>query len=109
MALFSLFIRCGDVGSLVTQSEGSSPYDAVRAFLKSGILRDLTAKALDWPQDISLRDVYIFVPLDGLPNAYYCGLGARGKYVEINLFQTAQRSTLDERYCGPKKKVVRLR
>jgi hypothetical protein len=69
----------------------------------------MTAKALDWPQDFSLRDIYIFVPLDGLPNAYYCGIGARGKYVKINLFQTAQRSTVAERYCGPSKKVVTLR
>lgn len=109
MALFSLFIRCGDVGSVVAQAEGTSPYDAVRAFLKRGVLRDMTAEAPDWPQDFSLRDVYIFISLDGLPNAYYCGLGARGKYVEINLFQTAQRSAITERYCGPKKKVVTLR
>jgi hypothetical protein len=109
MALFSFFIRCGDVASLVTQFEGASPYEAVRTLLKRGILRDMTAQAADWPQDFSLRDVYIFIPLDGLPNAYYCGLGARGKYVEINLFQTAQRSTVAERYCGPTKKMVTLR
>jgi hypothetical protein len=109
MALFSLFIRCGDVGSFVTQSEGASPYEAVRALLKRGDIRNLTEKAPDWPQDFSLRDVYMFIPLDGLPNAYYCGLGARGKYVEINLFQTAQRSSIAERYCGPSKKVVTLR
>jgi hypothetical protein len=109
MALFSFFIRCGDIASSVAQFKGTSPYDAVRAFLKSGVLRDMTAKAPDWPQDFSLRDVYIFIPLEGLPNAYYCGLGARGKYVEINLFQTSQRSSIPERYCGPRKKVVTLR
>jgi len=109
MALFSLLIRCGNLGSLVAQSEGASPYDAVSAFLKRGVVRDMTAKAPDWPQDFSMRDCYIFIPLEGLPNAYYCGLGARGKYVEINLFQTVQRSAVAERYCGPRKKLVTLR
>lgn len=109
MALFSLFIRCGDLGSFVAQSEGASPHDAVRAFLKQGALRDMTAKAPDWPQDFSMRDSYIFIPLNGLPNAYYCGLDAQGKYVEVNLFQTVKRSTVAERYCGPRKKLVTLR
>jgi hypothetical protein len=109
MALFSLFVRCGEIGSSVAQSRGASPYEAVGAFLKRGVLRGITATAPDWPQDFSMRDIYIFVPLDGLPNAYYCGLGARGKYVEINLFQTVQRSAIAQRYCGPKKKVVTLR
>ena len=109
MALFSLFVRCGDLDSFVAQFRAASAYEAVGVLLKSGLLRDLTAKAPEWPQDFSLRDVYVFIPLDGLPNAYYCGLGARGKYVEINLFQTVQRSSPSERYCGPKKKVVTLR
>jgi hypothetical protein len=109
MALFSLSVRCGDLGSFVAQFHGTSAYDAVGALLKRGLLRDITAKAPEWPQDFSLRDVYVFIPLEGLPNAYHCGLGARGKYVEISLFQTVQRSAMAERYCGPKKKVVTLR
>lgn len=109
VALFSLFIRCGDLGSLVAQSAGTSPYDAVRAFVKRGILRDMTSKAPDWPQDFSMQDCYIFIPLEGLPNAYFCGLGAQGKYVEINLFQTVRRSAAAERYCGPKRRLVTLR
>lgn len=109
MALFSLFVRCGDLDSFVTQFRAASAYKAVGALIKRGLLREVTAKAPEWPQDFSLRDVYVFIPLDGLPNAYYCGLGARGKYVEITLFQTVQRSAPSERYCGPRKKVVTLR
>jgi hypothetical protein len=51
----------------------------------------------------------MFIHLDGLPNAYFCGLGARGKYVEINIFQTVRHSSAAERYCGPRKKTVTLR
>ena len=109
MAMFSLFVRCGELGSFVAQFEGASPYEAVGALLKRGVLQDVTGKAPEWPQDFSLRDVYVFIPLEGLPNSYFCGLGARGKYVEINIFQTVQRSSTSERYCGPKSKVVTLR
>ena len=109
MPLFSLFIRCKGVGELVTQSKGSSPYDAMVNFLKTPCLRNLTAKHADWPNDFSMRDNYIFIHLDGLPNAYYCGIGAKGKYVEINIFQTVKRSSPSQRYCGPRRKNVQLR
>ncbi len=110
MPLFSLFINCEGIGNYVTQCQGSSPYDAIERFLQTDTsLRSFTANHADWPNDFSMRDNYIFIPLDGLPNAYYCGLGANGKYVEINIFQTVKRSLATQKYCGPRKKVVHLR
>jgi hypothetical protein len=109
MPLFSLFIRCDGVGELVTQSRGANPYDAIKKFLSTNTLRTMTAVAPDWPADFAIRDCYAFIPLQGLQNAYFCGLGAQGKYVQINIFQTAQRSTADQRYCGPRRKMVTLR
>jgi hypothetical protein len=109
MALFSFFVKCGPETSFVTQVEANAPYEAVREFLRTPVLKAYLEKLDGWPLDYSIRDTYMFIPLEGLTNAYFCGLGARGKYVEINLFQTAQRSSAEQKYCGPVRRLVNLR
>ena len=109
MALFSMVIRCEGIGESVSQYEAGSPYRAVAALLKSSVLRDMTAKHPEWPTDFALRDIYAFIPLAGLSGSFFCGLGAKGKYVGISIFHTAQRSKQADRYCGPQRKTVVLR
>jgi hypothetical protein len=69
----------------------------------------MTAKHPEWPSDFSMGDIYLFIALEGLPNAYFCGLGAKGKYVGVHIFQTVKRSSMTERYCGPHQEIVTLR
>ena len=109
MALFSFFVKCGQETSFVIQIEAEAPYEAVKNFLRLPVMNSYLEKLEDWPTDYSIQDVYIFIPLGSLKNAYYCGLGAHGKYVEINIFQTTKRSTSTQRYCGPFRKTVSLR
>src|SRR5688500_9222041 len=109
MALFSFFVKCGPETSFVTQVEANAPYEAVKKFLRTSLLKAYLEKLDGWPLDYSIQDAYMFIPLVGLTNAYFCGLGVRGKYVEISLFQTAQRSTAEQKYCGPVRRLVKLR
>ncbi|MBK7665796.1 MAG: hypothetical protein IPJ21_20110 [Sterolibacteriaceae bacterium] len=92
MALFSLIVQCGELGRYITQVRSSSPKAAIRAFLKDGSLDAFLTSHPDWPKGFKVRDIYAFLPLEGLPNVYFCGLGQRGKYVEIHLVHTARRS-----------------
>ncbi len=109
MPLFSLFVHCDTVGRYSTQCDASSPYEAIRGFLRKGSLKQFLAPHAEWPKEFTMRDIYAFTPLDGLANLYFCGLGRRGKYVQIHLVQTARRSSTGERYCGPRRKHVTLR
>jgi hypothetical protein len=101
MALFSLFISCDGVGSYSTQYQAESPYGAIREFLHTNTLNQFLSQHPDWPKDFNLQDIYIFMPLGGLTNLYFCGLGQQGKYVQIHIVQTIQRSSHNEKYCGP--------
>ena len=109
MALFSLLIHGEGIQSFVAQATGASPYDAIAAFLEQPCLNTYLSQYPDYPNDYSPGDIYIFIPLGNLPNAYFCGLGAKGKYVSVNIFQTVKRSTTEERYCGPHQDTVTLR
>jgi hypothetical protein len=109
MPLFSLFVRFQGAGDFTTQINGKSPYDAIRAFLSTAMLREMTPKNSDWPTDYSLRDIYIFIPLEGLRNTYLCGLGIQAKYIKITIFQTSKRSSQKEKFCGTRRKMVTLR
>ena len=109
MALFTLSVQCEGVGGFVTQAAGSSPQSAIRAFLKRGSLNQFLAPHPDWPTGFQFGDIYLFIPLEGLVNVYLCGLGQRGKYVQIHLFHTVRRSTLAERKCARLPPVVTLR
>jgi len=95
--------------SHVTSTLADSPHGAVQAFLETPVLNTLLAKLQDWPKDFSIHDIYLFIPLDGLPNAYFCGLGANGKYIGINIFHTVRNSLKSQRYCGILPKIVHLR
>jgi hypothetical protein len=109
MALFSLFISCEGVGSFSTQCRAENPYDAIRSFIGTSQLNQFLSAHPDWPKDFKSRDIYAFIPLDGLANLYFCGLGQKGKYVQVHLVQTVQRSSATEKYCGPQRKSVTLR
>ena len=109
MPCFSLVVSFEGVGQMVAQFSAADPYRAVGQFLKTNCIRAMTADAVDWPTDFTLKDIFIFIPLDGLKNAYVCGLGIKGKYININIFQTTRRSAVGERYCGLQRKVVKLR
>jgi hypothetical protein len=109
MALFSLIVDCVGIGTYVTQCRGSSPYDAIRVFLGTSSLNQFLSSHPEWPSDFKLRDMYLLIPLDGLKNIYSCGLGQQGKYVQIQIVQTVQNSSTLDKYCGPVRKVVRLR
>lgn len=109
MALFSLFISCEGIGSFSTQFQAENPHEAIRSFLGTSQLNHFLSAYPEWPQDFALRDIYAFIPLEGLANLYFCGLGQKGKYVQIHLVQTVQRSSATERYCGPRRKSVTLR
>jgi hypothetical protein len=109
MPLFSLFVRCDAFGGYSTQCDADSPYEAIRIFLRKGSLKQFLSPHAEWPKEFAMRDIYAFTALDGLSNLYFCGLGRRGKYVQIHLVQTAKRSSTNERYCGPRRKHVTLR
>jgi hypothetical protein len=109
MALFSLFISCEGAGSFSTQCRAENPHRAIRNFLGTSQLNHFLSVHPEWPRDFALRDVYAFIPLDGLVNLYFCGLGKKGKYVQIHIVQTVQRSSAAEKYCGPRRKSVTLR
>ena len=109
MALFSLGITCNGLGSFNTQCHADSPYSAVPAFLRKPSLDHYLAAHADWPRGYQMRDIFAFIPLDGLTNIYWCGLGQRGKYVDIFLSQTVQRRSVQSAYCGPRRKHVTLR
>jgi hypothetical protein len=93
----------------MTQCQAESPYDAVRAYLRTSSLNRFLAQHDDWPRDFKLRDMYLLIPLDGLKNIYSCGLGQQGKYVQIQIVQTVKNSPVSDRYCGPIRKMVALR
>jgi hypothetical protein len=109
MALFSLNVQCDGIGRYITQVAAASPKAAIRVFLQAGSLDQFLIPHASWPRGFTTRDIYAFLPLDGLTNVYYCGLGQRGKYVEIHLFQTTRRSTAAERECRrlPRKLTLR--
>jgi hypothetical protein len=109
MPLFSVFIECKGIGSYSTQCTAESPYEAIRKLLRGGSLTQFLSTHDEWPKDFSMRDIYGVVPLENLTNIYFCGLGQRGKYVEIILAQTVRRSSRDAKYCGPRRKSVTLR
>ncbi len=109
MALFSLFVNCEGIGAYSTQCDAESPYEAIRIFLRMPTLKQFLSTHSEWPNDFTVRDIYAFIPLEGLANVYFCGLGQKGKYVQINLVQTVQRSSPNEKYCGPRRKSVTLR
>lgn len=109
MSLFSLFIRCDGIGSYSTQCHAESPYDAIRELLSTNSLNQFLSSHTEWPQDFSLQDVYMFTPLKDLTNLYFCGLGQKGKYVQIDIVQTVELSLEKEKYCGPNKESVTLR
>lgn len=100
MALFSLFIKCDGIGSYATQHQAESPYDAIRQLLCTNSLNQFLTPHTEWPQDFTLQDIYIFIPLGNLTNLYFCGLGQQGKYVQIHIVQTVRRSSKNEKYCG---------
>ncbi len=93
MALFSLHVHCDGIGSYSTQCQGDNPYDAIRVFLKKTSLNEFLAPHPEWPRDFKLRDIYLFIPLDWLTNIYFCDLGQKGKYVQIDIVQTVQHSS----------------
>ena len=109
MALFYFRITCDGIGSFSTQCRGKSPYDALKLFLRRSTLNQFLASHPEWPRDFTVRDLYMFIPLTGLKNVYGCGLGQNGKYVQIDIVQTVERSRQYEKYCGPKRRVVTLR
>lgn len=109
MALFSLSINCVGLESWTTQCLGSSPEAVIRTFLRRGSLGQFVARHTGWPKEFAFRDIYAFLPLDGLSNVYFCGLGRGGKYVQITLFHTVQRSTTLERKCPRLPKAIALR
>lgn len=109
MALFSLIVECVGIGSYVTQCQATSPYDAIRAFLRTPSLNGFLASHPEWPRDFKLRDMYLLIPLDGLKNIYSCGLGQQGKYIQIQIVQTVKNSASADKYCGPVRKMVTLR
>ena len=109
MPLFSLIVECAGIGTYVTQCHADSPYDAVRVYLRTQSLNNFLVQNDDWPQDFKLRDMYLLIPLDGLKNIYSCGLGQQGKYVQIQIVQTVQNSGVDDRSCGPIRRMVTLR
>lgn len=109
MALFSLFINCDGIGAFSTQCKAESPYDAIRELLCTNSLNQFLLPHTEWPQDFTLQDIYLFIPLEGLTNLYFCGLGQQGKYVQINIVQTVKRSSNKEKYCGPHLEAVTLR
>jgi hypothetical protein len=110
MALFTLHINCkGIIRGYTTQLRAEGPYDAIRVFLKSASLNEFLSAHQEWPCDFQLRDIYLFIPLEGLTNVYFCGLGQRGKYIHIDIVQTTQRSSQKEKYCGSRRKRVTLR
>jgi hypothetical protein len=109
MPLFSLFVECKGIGSYSAQCMATSPYEAIREFLRGGSLRQFLSSHAEWPNDFSMRDIYGFVPLEDFTSIYFCGLGQKGKYVEIVLAQTVRRSSRDAKYCGPRRKSVTLR
>src|SRR6478672_6935983 len=109
MPLFSLIVECAGIGTYITQYHADSPYDAIRAYLRTPSLNQFLAQHADWPRDFKLRDLYLLIPLDGLKNIYSCGLGQQGKYVQIQIVQTVQSSAGDDRYCGPVRRMITLR
>jgi len=109
MALFSLHINYIGIGGYSTQCRAEGPYDAIRVFLKKPSLNEFLSEHPEWPCDFQLRDIYLFMPLKGLTNVYFCGLGQQGKYIHIDIVQTVQRSSQKEKYCGPRRKRVTLR
>jgi hypothetical protein len=109
MPLFSLAIRGEGIGSYTTQFLADSPYEAIRTLLRGPSLNQFLMKHSKWPRDFRTRDIYAFFPFEGAKNFYFCGLGQKGKYVEILISETVQRSPPAARYCGPRRKTVTLR
>jgi hypothetical protein len=109
MPLFSLIVTCEGVGTYTTQCRGKNPYSAIHTFLRTISLNEFLATHTEWPRDFKLKDIYIFIPLDGLTNLYFCGLGQKGKYIGMHLVQTVQRNSSTNKYCGPHRKSVTLR
>jgi hypothetical protein len=91
MALYSLFVACEGVGHFSTQARADTPPNAIRAFLRGSALREFLAKAQGWPGDFSEKDIFVFIPMDGLTNMYLCQLGRAGKYISITLARTVSR------------------
>jgi hypothetical protein len=92
MALWSLFVEVGRT-RYSTQVTADDPKAAIRSFLASGGLKG-TLKGLageGWPRSFAMKDVFAFLPMDGLINMYLCQLGRKGKYVSVVLARTVSR------------------
>lgn len=109
MPLFSLIIECTGVGTYIQQCQADSPYEAIRAYLRTPSLNKFLAQHDDWPRNFKLRDMYLLIPLDGLKGIYSCGLCQQGKYVQIQIVQTVQNNAFEDRYCGLVRKMITLR
>ena len=92
MALWSLFVTVGDE-KYSTQVVADSPRGAIRRFLHTGGLKETLSRlgSTGWPAKFSVKDVVLFIPMDGLVNMYLCQLGREGKYVSVVMARTVSR------------------
>lgn len=109
MAVLSLLVHCVGVGMFWTQCRADHPHAALRSFLRTPRLREFLSGHADWPQEFGMRDVFALIPLEGLTNPYFCGLGRQGKRVEIHGVRTVQRRSGPAQYRGRRRRAVALR
>jgi hypothetical protein len=102
MALWSLFVDIGSKG-YVTQVRAGSTSAAVRQFLRGNSLaKFLSGSEFEGcPRSFSNKHVFLFIPMDGLVNMYFCQFGRKGKYIPLTLTRTvSQQNNLDASSSG---------
>jgi hypothetical protein len=87
MVLWSLFV---DIGSkdYVTQVGVGSRNAAVRHFLRGNSLAKFLSGSEFEPKSFSNKDIFLFIPMDGLVNMYFSQFGRKRKYVFLTLTRT---------------------
>jgi hypothetical protein len=92
MALWSLFVEVG-TERYSTQVRAVSARAAMATFLKGSSLSQVLggSKFKGWPKSFSMKDVILFIAMDGLVNMYLCQLGQEGNYVSVTLARTVSR------------------
>ena len=92
MALWSLFVEVGSE-RYCSQVQAASAKAAMVKFLKGASLSQVLggSKFKAWPKSFSMKDVVLFIAMDGLINMYLCQLGREGNYVSVTLARTVSR------------------
>jgi len=92
MALWSMFVEIEGV-RYSTQVTASDARGAIRVFLKTSGLKECIGKlsSKGWPASLSMKDIVLFLPMEGLVNMHLCQVGREGKYVSVVMARTVSR------------------